>query len=315
MQGPGHPRRTPARLPFPGVLVILALGLAAAAAPDRPRVGLYAETGAPGAMPAITGVRNGCRRGEMDLLERAVPAERAEATGVLAELALESVDVLVTVGPRAATDARDTRRATATVFTGVMRPEALGLPGRATLCGTAGGVSAEDLVAAIRRAAPWVRRLVVVMTRDDAEDEALLEALSVTPAAAGLTIATDAISQADALKDAALVLAESVPGARANRVVRRLEGKRVLLVGTRRAHLDAGAALVVRTDPKALGATAADLVRRIVNGEAPEQIGVVRPRRVLFELNLTAARRLGVEIPLSAIAGADHVVPDFGGRR
>ena len=101
----------------------------------------------------------------------------------------------------------------------------------------------------------------------------------------------------------------------AETIARGLEGRGVPLLGSRRGHLDAGCSAVLRTSPHAQGVRAAALARRVLRGDAPQTLGVVRLRRHLHEVSLNAARRLGHEVPLPVVATADHLVPSLGGRR
>jgi putative ABC transport system substrate-binding protein len=305
------------------VALCLASGMIAADAGAReaPRVGVFSIAGTPGTEDAFAGIRDGFRLAGLEpvLLERSAEDDDGAARSVLAEFAFEKVDVVFALGGPAAGRARDALRDRPVVFAAVAEPEARGLPGRGNVCGTAGGVPARGLIDACRRAVPDLRSLLVLAPEGDVEAAATARDLASNAADHDLEVATRAWPVAiETLASAppdAIWLPPSLPQEDAEQLARALEGKRILLIGSSRPHLDAGCAVVVRTDGRRLGALAVVLATRVLRGEAPSRVGVLRPARRIVEVNLTAARRLGVELPLTLLAGADHIVPGYGARR
>jgi len=94
-----------------------------------------------------------------------------------------------------------------------------------------------------------------------------------------------------------------------------LAGCGVPLVGSRKAHLDAGCAAVVRCDARDLGAWGAVLARQVLLGADPAKVPVRRVTRRIVDVNLPAARRLAFVPPLTLIAHADSVVRPYTVRR
>jgi len=290
---------------------------AAAVTRSGPRFGLFSMgSGAP-MEAAVAGLREGFRLSGLtpDVLERTA-GDEATARAALNEFALEGVDVVFVLGPGAARLARDTLRVPSVVFAGVGYPEALGLPGRGNVCGVAGGVDAESIVDWARRAAPDLRTLGVIAAAD-AESRALGVAIEAAASERGVTVARSGPGSAASLATTcqAIWLPPGVSDADAEAIARALEGRGTPLLGSRRGHLDAGCSAVLRTSPRAQGLRAAALGRRVLRGEAPQQIGIVRPRRRLREVSLNAARRLGHDVPLPVVAAADYLVPALGRRR
>ncbi len=325
--------RSPPRRPLSTLVAALAIAaVVPAAAQDResPRVALFEIGEGPLQKAASAGVRDGLRLAELEPTLDLVVAPGDEAREALAELAFEPLDVVIAVGPRAAMALRDARRANPIVFTGVRHPEALELPGRSTVCGTAGGVDIDEVLRTVRRAAPRARTFEILYRADDTEGAWFAERLATAAEDSPLTVTTiecspydrtglvaiDGVSVGGAQQEADVVL---MTGGFSPRQVETMAECMAAdghaLIGSRRDHLLAGCGVVIRTDARRLGTHAIALARRVLDGEAPSEIGVHRPRRRLVEVNLDAARRLGWEIPLPVVAGADHVIPALGGRR
>jgi putative ABC transport system substrate-binding protein len=69
-----------------------------------------------------------------------------------------------------------------------------------------------------------------------------------------------------------------------------------------------GATFVVGGDRAALWRDAAVIVDRLLRGAALADLPFSRPTKVFTAVNLRAARRLGIEVPLAIIARADEVI-------
>jgi putative ABC transport system substrate-binding protein len=73
-------------------------------------------------------------------------------------------------------------------------------------------------------------------------------------------------------------------------------------------------ALLVKADPVVYPAAletvlgTADFVARILDGAAVASLPFQRPRRIIFTLNLGAARRAAIEVPAALVALADEVI-------
>src|SRR5207244_1491477 len=110
-------------------------------------------------------------------------------------------------------------------------------------------------------------------------------------------------------------LPPSITAADAAELVAAYAGSGTPVVGSRTEHLRAGAAVVVRPDPNDVGADAAALMRRILDGADPAKLPVARARKLLVDVDLAAARRLRFEMPLSFLARADSISGPRGAAR
>lgn len=319
--------------------LMLTIGVPSWAAPKRINIGILRFDDRPDYDAAVAGLRDGLAlaRLEPTLIERHARGDGDAALKALNEMRIENVDLVFAIGSHAAQHARDGFRRGAVVFTGVSEPDALGLTGSSNCCGTAGGVEGPALLKRLRSLASKDSNVGVYVAADDPSAEATLRRLE--RAANDVTDVTDNAT-ADAEDKLRRILritpAGTDPDERALKIARALEpttrvlfippevsradvaalagalaNRGVALVGSRPEHLDAGCAVVIRADARALGTLAVVQAKKVLDGDAPSTVPVRRARRVRLEVNLNAAARLGYAPPLTVIAGADRVVRRF----
>lgn len=296
---------------FLGGLAALLPGPAAAAAPAA-RVGLFVETGPAANEEVAAGLRDALRNAVADgrtveVLERATPADESEMRAALAELAIEGVEVVAAVGDTAARIAPESIRDRSVV--------AVSADGAAPAGGRVHGVAmtpdparaAEELL----RVAPGARRIAVVGPLAGSAD-ALVAALQSKgpggPAVVRVMWSETGGFRSPGIGGADVVLASpDTPTAEVTDLARALSGQGAALVGSRADHLDAGAAIVLRPALRDVGALAAAACVDALagNSAAPR---TRRPRRLLREVHLPNARRLGFPVPLTVLASSDRTV-------
>jgi putative ABC transport system substrate-binding protein len=245
---------------------------------------------------------------------RTVGPGETDTAAALAEMRVERVDLIVAIGEAAATQVRNSAREIPVVFAAADAALAAELRVGGNSCVVAGLASAV-VFSDLRRLVPGVRRIGVVLPAGDEAAAALAKELrgeadvvvaeseGATPEARAAAAVAKLVPGTDAVW-----LPPSVSDADAAALAKALEGRGVPLVGSRRAHLDAGCAIVLRNDPRDLGSLAAVLAREVLAGADPGKIPVRRARRRLIEVNLPAARLLGLRPPLTLLAWADTVV-------
>lgn len=299
-------------------LAVLALALAAATARGGgpPRIGVIApREGADAAETRVSLVDGLASSGAApELVVRAVGPGETDTAAALAEMRVEKVELIVAVGEAATAQVRDSAREIPVVFAAADAVLAADLRVGGNSAVVA-GLGPADAFADIRRLVPGVRRIGVVQASRDASAPALAKALrgeadvtladpeGTTPAARAASAVAKLVPGADAVW-----LPPGVPDADAAALAEALAGRGVPLVGSRRAHLDAGCAIVLRSDPRDLGSLSAVLARELLGGADPGKTPVRGARRRLVEVNLPAARLLGFRIPLTLLAWADAVV-------
>lgn len=109
-----------------------------------------------------------------------------------------------------------------------------------------------------------------------------------------------------------ICVAPDVPAEDVGALATALEGAGIPIVGSRRAHLDAGASVVLRTAPADVGRLTATLVLAATSGGDLRQVRgapPAAPRRIVREVHLGNARRMSFAIPLLFLAAADRIVP------
>jgi ABC-type uncharacterized transport system substrate-binding protein len=242
-------------------------------------------------------------------VERTATGE-AEAAAALVELRQEGVETIVAIGESASRIAHASVRDRPVVCLTFDDGRSAALREGGATCVVA-GLQAAAAAAELRRPEIGLRRTAVIVPRGDesaranalgfGEDAVVVEVDGAGPqeragAAAARLDGVDAVW-----------LPPSIPAADAEALARALRGRRVPLVGSRKAHLDAGCAFVVRSDPRDLGALAAVLAREVLAGGDPAKIAVRRPRRRLLEAGVTAAGRLDYVLPTTLLARADLV--------
>ena len=277
----------------------------------------------------IAGFRQGLREqglieGQNVVLEWGLAESVAGLPDALAGLMSHNVDVLLASGTSAVLLTRNAARTIPVVFVAAVDPVAMGLvKSLARPGGTVTGITvvAEELngkrlellrqlipnfssVAflvrlgspatpehtkeAERAAGTLGLRLHVVAARDHSELE---KAISAARGAGALLIVDDTVFTTHRAKIAALALENRLPS----------------MYGLR-AMVQAGGLMAYGPDYGDLYRRAAGYVEKILQGAKPSDLPVEQPTKFEFVINLKTAKSLGLTIPPSLLARADHVV-------
>jgi ABC-type uncharacterized transport system substrate-binding protein len=254
------------------------------------------------------------------VVERSAPSEGGDARAALFDLQRENVEGVVAVGDAASRLAIDTVRDRWVVCAAFDEGQAESLAG-GNACVVTGAPPAA-IADELRRVAPGLQRVaVLVPAQDDAARTAArrlgrdieavaLEADGDTPRARAASAAAKIPAGVDLVW-----IPPSAPGPDAAELAALLAGRGIPLVGSCKAHLDAGCAVVVRPDPKSVGALAAVLAQQISAGADPGKTTTRRARRLRVEVDLQAARRLGFTAPPGLLAWADSFVRPWTAQR
>jgi putative ABC transport system substrate-binding protein len=243
--------------------------------------------------------------------------EAADPAQLLRDIESAHPDVIVAVGLKAALFARDRLPRLPLVFCVVPNFERFDLRG-ATVSGVSADVPPDRELAALRAAAPEVRSVGMLYGRDTGAD--LARRARAAARAAGIIWVGVPVSGPADLKKAAGELVERVdalwfpadptvatPEAFHSLLELSLEKHKPLLAFSE-SLVRSGALVAVSPDYAWMGAQAAEVVRRVQNGERAGDIGVVPLRRTHVVLNPATARALGRGLP--AASGVDiEVLP------
>jgi putative ABC transport system substrate-binding protein len=317
---------------------LAAEGPGAAAAADRPRVGVLFWHDSPNDREAFEGVRDGFSLAGLDPVFEVVEAraDDAAARAALRDFEARRVDLVYALGTGAALRARDEVRERPVVFAAVTDPVGSGVvPGAGgsgrNLCGVSSGVDPAGALAVFRRAVPGLRRLAVVHDPGNpvssrevevfraagAALEPPLEVASRAVPAAGLRApdgVREACEEAVERADALWIPIDIEVYSRADQAAAAAAAARLPVLATAPAASRTAAAVCVAPDYRALGRTSVVLAVRALRGADPGTMPVRAPRAFRTILNLEAARRTGYEPPLALLAACDQFAGVAGGR-
>jgi ABC-type uncharacterized transport system substrate-binding protein len=305
--------------PIALLLGLLAASPAGAASP--PRVGVLrvgTDEDARAAWHGFVAALDDAGFDRSAFVDRAVGDDRDEAASRIEEMRHEGVELIVAVGDAAAELAHTIVRDRHVVYAGVDPATTAGLVEGGGAC-VASIPDAARLLEDLRRAAPTLARVAVYVPEGDdaARENARWKATVQVVAADGVGATPDARAAAATrgLVADLVWLPPSVTNADAAAVAAALAGRGMPLVGSRSAHLRAGASMVLRADPDGVGAAAAGLMKRLLAGADPAKFPVLRPRRIVLDVDLAAAARLRCAAPFELLAWADSIVRPRGGGR
>ncbi|MCL6536070.1 MAG: ABC transporter substrate-binding protein [Armatimonadetes bacterium] len=175
--------------------------------------------------------------------------------------------------------------------------------------GVALTVRPQRQLSALLDVAPEAKRVGVVYNPKDAVSQRLIEQAREDAARMGVALQEASAEQAsqigDALKslegkvDALWLIPDPVCAAPepSQRVLEFAEKHRLPVLAFAGAFVQRGALVATGVDMAEQGALAAEQVMRILEGEPPESLPLLTPRRTLTFYNLKTARRLNLTIP------------------
>ena len=250
--------------------------------------------------------------------------------GMLAELIALAPDVLVTLGPRVATLAKDATTTIPIVALGVDDPVAAGLavslarPGR-NITGLSGAFQGilEKRLQLMKDIVPAARRFAVLSNpfsygRADLEQylqkenfQGVLGVQVIVLEARGPDDFDDAFAtMARERVDAVAVLGDSTFWVHRARLGALCTKHRLPSVWAGGGYLDAGGLVSYQGDFTAMARRSASFVDKILKGTKPGDIPFEQSTKLELVVNLKAAKALGLTIPRSVLVGADEVIDE-----
>jgi len=320
------------------VLAAALPGTGPAAAGDRPRVGVLFWHDSPNDRAAMDGVRDGFAIAGIDPVLEVVEArgDDGAARAALRDFESRGLDLVLALGTGAAIRARDEVRTRPVVFTAVTDAVGSGVvpweegSGR-NLCGVASGVDPAGTLRVFRLAVPRLRRLAVVHDPANPVSRREVEVMRAAGAAldppvevAARPVPAEELRRPGGVRAAAAAALERADAlwipidievySRADQAAEAAAEWKVPVLATAPAASRTAACVCVAPEFRTVGRAAVVLAVRALRGEDPGRLPLLRPRSVRVVVNLEAARRSGIELPLEMLASADEFAGVAGGR-
>lgn len=317
------------------LLCLLSTTGAAQAPPAAPRIGVFLWHDSPNDLTTLVGIRRGFELAGVgaDFVEHQCGSDPERAEKALAALR-GGCDLVFALGTQSALLAKNALAGVPVVFAAVSDPVASGVvagwDGSGTnLCGASNWIAPAAVLDTFRLAVPNLARLGIVRSQTSgvvsAAEFATIQAHVAREPSLGITlvesVAADAADVERAVRqlvdigvDAIWIPIDLTIYGDLGPVRRALRGRALPLLTTAAAGVPNGAHVGAAVDYELHGRRAAALALRVLRGEQPGALPIDRMRSTLVRVNLGAARRDGVELPLSLLAVADELI-DVGVRR
>ncbi len=300
-------------------------------APTTPhRLGVFVWHDSPNDLATLDGLRAGLAAAALphELLLRQANGDEILASRQLAELRAAGCALVFALGTQAARLARREITDRPVVFAAVTNPVAAGLVPtwlgtEGNLCGASNWIEPRTVLAVFRLAVPNLRRLGMLRSeKDDLVSRAELAAmrhLLAQPGAPAIELFDATIPHSDQVEPAvrellargadAIWVPIDLPVYQNLDTIRLVLGERkVPIVTTAAAALGRGALVGAVPDYVLHGRRTAGLALRILRDGTPtRELPVDRMSGCLVTVDLDAARRLDLELPLSLLVLADEI--------
>ena len=270
---------------------------------------------------AEAGFRDG---GSMRLLVRGAQLDTGTMNAIMAQVAEERPDLLLTFSTPTLQAAMRRIRGVPVVFNLVASPEA------AKVCttpddhlpGFTGVSSASDygaLARALREAFPSARMASGIFCPSEVNSEYNRVEMGRALAAVGIEyrpMPADRPSDVPAALDAAIAqrpdaliaLSDNLSSTAMPAVLKAAAGARMPLVGFVSDLAEGGALFVLARDFRELGVQGGAMAARVLRGESPDRMPIELPRTTTLVINAGSARALGISLPEAMLARADRVI-------
>jgi len=249
----------------------------------------------------------------------------SELPHLLEEMKAANIDVIVTVGYRAALAAKASGIPVVVAF-GSGDPVAAGLvDSLARPGGTVTGISDDAATISTKRLSllkqmlPNMRRVAMLWNRDDlgmslryGASAKAAEVLGVGVQALGVREPDDFDGVFEAMDreppDAILMVSDVLTVLNRKRVFDYAAAKRIPAIYEEEQFVRDGGLMSYGADPKESFERAGDFVSQIFKGRRPADIPFEQPTRYPFVVNLKTAKAIGLEMPPTLVALADEVI-------
>lgn len=338
------PSVMPISRPLHGLLAAIPVLLVhAPAAQDRPalpqhaRLGVFFWHDSDNDALTMRGIRDGMRQSGLELtwLERHAAADEARARALLAEIAAARCDLVFALGTQSALLVKDAIRDVPVVYAAVGNPVAAGVvpswgSNAGNLCGASNWIPPQNVLDVFALAVPNLRRIGMLRSQASgvtsrAELATMQAHLASDPRQRIELVDAVAEDEGDIARAVRTLVQREVDALwipidisiyqHLDAVQQALGPHHLPLLTTAAAAMQTGAMVGTVADYPLHGRRAAAMALQILRGDKkPSDFAVNRMRGSLVVADLGAARRAGIELPLSLLVLADELVDAESGR-
>lgn len=301
-----------------------------AEAPPPPRIGVFFWHDSPNDVATFGGVRRGLEEAGVacEFVVRQADGDVLRASDCLDELAAARCRVVLALGTQATLLARDSALGAPVVFAAVTNPVSAGIasdwngvgPG---VAGASSWIDPHRVLEVFRLAVPGVHRLGMLRSLDDGVVSAAelreMRTVLAEPAAPAVEIVEAVARDADDLPRAVerllaagvdaiwvpidITVYQHIPS-----IERAMAARPVPLLTTSATGVSAGAMVGASIDYRLHGRRAAALLLRVLAGADPGALPIDRMHSSVVAVDVAAARRARLDLPLSLLAVADELL-------
>jgi putative ABC transport system substrate-binding protein len=221
------------------------------------------------------------------------------------------VDIIVTYGTPATVAVLDEKPDKPLVFAGVYDPEVLEIKGK-KVTGISSKVPVVTAIKYLRSIQPFTKLGVIYNDSERDTIKQVNELRELEGQFGYQTIKFNVKKPEDALKisgiEALFITTSCVARQCSYNVSTILRKEKIPAASIMDTGEESGAILMITPDPEEQGRMAAEMVIRILKGEAPSSIPIERPRKIEMIINLKEASILGIKVPLDIITSATRVI-------
>jgi putative ABC transport system substrate-binding protein len=332
MRPPAANRRLAIRRLVAGATIAVAAATAAfAQEPPQPRrLGVFFWHDSPNDRVTFEGIRAGLAAARMpfEFVTRDAGGDAAHAKRQLAELRASGCELVFAMGTQAARLAATELRDVPVVFAAVTNPVAAGVVptwqgAEGNVCGASNLVEPQTVLSVFRLAVPGLRRLGMLRSEKDdlvsRAELAAMRALLAQPDAPAVELFDAEIPHSDQVEPAvrellsrevdAIWVPIDLPVYKNLDTIRKALGdRRIPIVTTAAAAMGKGPVVGAVPDYPLHGRRAAALALQILrDGKQPRELPVDRMSGCLVKVDLAAAHRVDLDLPLSLLVLADEL--------
>jgi putative ABC transport system substrate-binding protein len=166
---------------------------------------------------------------------------------------------------------------------------------------------------------PGIKRVLVLVAPQDSVAEVSFHALAEVAPKLGIELRRHDVTSKEEIEqilkalpkgavDAICHIPSSLVGTHLDLLIDKAKEDRIPLAVHEHSMVERGALVSYGADFRLLGIQAAKLVAKIMSGAKPSELRIQTPEQQLLTLNLTTAKAIGLNIPLSILERAERIV-------